>query len=678
MVAGHGGKRLTVILAALLAVGVLAVYLPATGYPFLQFDDDVYIVANPHVRGGLEAVNIAWAFRRFYHANWHPLTWMSHMLDVEIYGLRPGGHHLTSLLLHALNAALLFLALRKTTGAVWRSWAVAALFALHPLRVESVAWVAERKDVLSALFGLAALLAYAAHVRRPAAGSYAAVFVLFAMGLMAKPMLVTFPFLLLLLDYWPLGRMGRGSVERSGTGPVPILDLIREKLPLLVLSAAVSFLTVAAQREGEALMSLVKFPLSERLANAPVAYVVYLWKAAWPARLAVIYTHPAGGQPAWAWAGALILLAAATAVVIGRARRLPFLVTGWFWYLGALLPVIGLVQVGNQSMADRYTYLPLTGAFIMLAWGAERLGRGRPRLAMALAAGVFVVPVLLAAASSAQLRHWRSNRDLFRHAATVTRDNWTALYNLGTTMAGEGRLDEAETALREALRLKPSFEGARNALAVILDGQGRTAEAVEQLNEVLREDPDHETAHDNLALILEREGRLEEAEGHYRQALRWKPGDVKANRNLSALLLRQGRYGEAERLLAAAVAAEPDAADLRDRLGLSLSLLGRLEEAAAAYREALRLDPAIARIHYNLGTALAGLGREDQAVIEYGEALRLDPRDAEAHNNLGVLLARAGRTPAAAEHFAEAVRLDPGNAGARENLARLQARGGKP
>ncbi len=467
----------------LLAGAVLAAFLPLAGAEFISFDDNRYVVENYYVRSGLTWEGMRWAFVSLgYSSNWHPLTWLSHMLDVELYDLWAGGHHLTSVLIHLAVAWLLYLAVAGMTGAAWPSALVAALFAVHPLRVESVAWVAERKDVLSGAFWWGAVLAYGWYARRPGAGRYGLVALLMGLGLMAKPMLVTLPFVLLLLDFWPLGRMGTGSgagsVERSGTVPVPSLRrtgvslavLFLEKLPLLLLSAASSAVTWLAQERGGALTSLDVLPLAERGANALGAWTAYLGKAAWPAGLSILYPYPRLGPGAAKTAAAALLLSAAAAAAWAYRRRRPYLATGWFWYLGTLVPVIGLVQVGRQVMADRYTYIPLTGVFIAAVWLVGDLTKRGPagRLAPVVAAAGAAVVVAWTAAARVQADHWRGSQTLFEHALEVDAANPLAEFNLGLALKKKGRAAEAVRHYVRALGLDPGYEAAANNLRFTL------------------------------------------------------------------------------------------------------------------------------------------------------------------------------------------------------------------
>ena len=592
-----------------LAVVTLAVYAQVAGHGFVSYDDPDYVSGNPYVRAGLTRAGLSWALTTGHAGNWHPLTWLSHMLDCQLFGLRPGAHHLTNVLLHTANALLLLVLLRGMSGALWPSAAVASFFALHPLHVESVAWVSERKDVLSTFFWMLTLLAYWRYTRRPSPGRYLPVLVLLALGLMAKPMLVTLPFVMLLLDVWPLGRLplaapeGRDtpSVERSAlrqearpssdprarkvrrpaapprarggraawrTG----LRLVLEKVPFVGLAAASSVVTFAVQLRGGAVAPVDALPFAARVANALVACAAYLGKMIYPVGLVIFYPHVP--LPAWQVVGAGLALAAGSWLVIRLAPRRPWLLVGWLWYVVTLLPVLGLVQVGDQAMADRYTYVPLIGPFIMLAWSAAEVARRRPACRSMVAASAGILLAGCAAATGLQLRYWRSSMTLFEHAVEVIPDNYVAQLSLGNALAERGRLDDAIAHYLAALRVKPDLAKAHGNLGVILARQGKLDEAVAQYAEALRLNPDLPETHNNLGAALADRGRLEEAIAHYERALRLKP----------------------------------DYPDAHTNLGMALAAQGNIDLAIAHYTEALRLDPDHPGARLNLSRALAARG----------------------------------------------------------------------
>ena len=535
----------TVWVCALLIALDLVVYAPVWHHDFTDYDDPTYITQNPEVRSGLTWRGVVWAFTTGYAANWHPLTWLSHLLDVELYRLSPGPHHLTSVIVHIANTLLLFGVLRRMTGQVGRSALVAGLFGVHPLHVESVAWAAERKDVLSTLFWLLTLRGYVAYVRHPRVGRYLMVLALFALGLMAKPMLVTLPFVLLLLDVWPLRRLavGPGSGHRP-TSPTFIdrraaLEVVREKVPLLVLTVASSVVTFMVQRQGGAVLRLEEFPFGQRAANALVSYVAYTGRTVWPTGLAVFYPYP-HALPEWQVIGSVLVLLGVTVGVIRLVRPAPYLLVGWFWYLGTLVPVIGLVQVGGQGLADRYTYIPLIGLFIILAWGIpDALARWpHRRIALPIAAGLAIVACM--GLASHQVRYWKNSEALWTRAVDVTGDNWIAHGQLGNVLARSGRTEEAMAHYAEALRMSPDYAEAHNNLGVALAAQGRIDEAMREFQEALRTRPDYADAHFNVAAVLARKGQLAEATTHLETAIRLNPGFDKARQVLDALTSRRG------------------------------------------------------------------------------------------------------------------------------------------
>ena len=581
------------VIGGLLVALTLGVFWPVSTHDFTNYDDDVYVMDNYHVRRGMTAEGAAWALTSA-DVNWHPLTWMSHMLDCQLFGLRPGPHHVVNVLLHAANTLLLFLALARMTSAPWRSAFVAALFAVHPLHVESVAWVAERKDVLSTCFWMLTLLAYTRYVQRPSVARNLLVACTLALGLLSKPMLVTVPFVLLLLDYWPLRRLQSGSLRR----------LIVEKLPLLVLVVAASAVTVIAQTQMRAVGALQVLPLSQRVANALVAYVAYLAAAVWPSGLAVFYPHPRDTLAAWQVMGAAVLLGAISFLVMRSARSRPYLAVGWLWYVGTLVPVIGLVQVGRQAMADRYTYVPLIGIFIMVAWGVPELIAGWARSAVALRTAAAATIGALAVCTVLQLGHWKNSVALFEHALAVTRNNYLAHGNLGQAFAEQGRFAEAIPHYQEALRLAPDDTVVRRNLGAALDQQGRIPEALEYLTEAVRLNPHDAKAHSNLGSVLSKLETPADFVSEFTTALRLDPYSQKAHNNLGEALIRHGRAAEAIPPLTTALRLKPDYPEAHNNLGVALATQGRLADAIAQFSEALRLRPDYPGARRNLTLAV--------------------------------------------------------------------------
>ncbi len=548
------------MLLGLVALVALA-YESVRRYGFLRFDDPLYVSENPHIAHGLTWGAVRWALTSGYAANWHPLTWVSHMLDIQLFGMDAGAHHVTNVLLHLGSTLLLFGVLLRMTGAVWRSAFVAGLFGVHPVHVESVAWVAERKDVLSALFWMLTLWAYVGYARQRRLGRYLLVVALFALGLMAKPMVVTLPFALLLLDFWPLRRLSSLGGEQSTRA------LIIEKIPLFALSVASSVITFLVQREGGTVAAGEHLSLATRVENAVTAYVSYLGKALWPSHLAAYYPYPRAFSLA-AVAASALLLVAVSAGVVRFARRYPYLPVGWFWFLGTLVPTIGLVQVGTQAMADRYTYLPLIGIFIIIAWGVADLASRWPvrRSAVAAVAGAVLLGCTLA--SRAQVRYWQTDKMLWAHALDVTTDNYGAQSYLANALAAEGDLAGAIAHNVEAIRILPEFAEAHNNLGPVLARAGRLDEAIAEFTEAIRLHPKYPDAHSNLGLALASQGKLEEAVSHYREAIRLDADHARAHANLGVAYQRLGRTADAIRELEVAATLNPDNANVRRALAL--------------------------------------------------------------------------------------------------------------
>ena len=560
----------------------------------MNFDDNVYVYKNLQVQKGLTWPGVVWAFTQFHALNWHPLTWLSHMLDYECYGLWPGGHHLTSVLLHAATVVLLFLVLWQMTARRWPSALVAVLFAIHPLHVESVAWVAERKDVLSGLFFVLTLAAYLGYIRRPfSLRRYLLVVLCFVLGLLAKPMLVTLPFVLWLLDYWPLRRWNPlGHWERANGCPfVPAFPprVLLEKIPLLLLAAASCVATTLAQTA--AIMPLERIPWSVRAGNALVSYVAYLGQYFWPADLAVYYPYPQGGPSWWAVAGALLLLLGISAAAVLTRRRHPYFLMGWLWFLGMLVPVIGLVQVGTQARADRYMYLPLIGPALAVAWATyEFVGDSFGRRWLCGAAWLLVLVALLDRATE-QTSTWRDDETLWTHTFNATAGNALAHYNLALALAECGQLDDAADQYRQALDIKPDYAEAHLNLGNDLLTRRRLDEAIAHYQRALAINADYAQAHNNLSSALMDRGHVAAAIEHYRQALKINPDYTGAHVNLGIALASCGHVDAAIAHYQRAVEIEPDYADAHVSLSGAFYQKGRLDEAAACLEKALALKP---------------------------------------------------------------------------------------
>ncbi|HLW76244.1 MAG TPA: tetratricopeptide repeat protein, partial [Bryobacteraceae bacterium] len=586
------------------------------------YGDPDYTTANSHVRAGLTGAGLAWAFTSSDQANWIPLTWISHMADYQLFGSNPRADHAVNLTLHVLSALLLFALLKRMTQTTWPSALVAFAFGLHPLHVESVAWIAERKDVLCALFFFLAIWLYLGYAAKPGPWRYAVMAIAFVCALLSKPMAVTLPFLLLVLDWWPLRRFAKTSVAR----------LVIEKIPLIALAIAASVVTFMVERGAAAVMEGI--PVDLRLENAILSYVIYLWKSIWPADLAVFYPYPSA-IALWQCALAALLLAAITALAIALRPSKPYLLAGWLWFLGTLVPVIGLVQAGEQARADRYMYIPLIGLAIMFFFAAadfvNRESWRRPPAA--LVAGALCLAWIVAARTA--VGNWRDSSTLFQHALAVTHDNYVAYTNLASAQRQAGNNDDAIDNFRHALEIHPHFLDAENGLGETLTTEGRIDDGISYLTEAVSRAP-----------------RL-----------------VSARINLGAAYSRKGMAGQAEEQYRLALQLDSESAIAHCGLGVSLNELGRSAEALPQLLEAVRIDPHYADAHYNLGRILALDGRTDEAIIEFREAIRIDRNNPESHYNLGVALAVRGKMLDAAHEFEKAVDLKPDYINARFNYA---------
>ena len=633
----HVNRYKKILVCLCLTLLTLIVFWQVQYYHFIHYDDILYVTGNRHVQGGLSWGNVVWAFTTYHASNWHPLTWLSLMLDYELFRLNPAGYHWTNVLLHIANTLLLFLVLNRMTRAIWRSGFVAALFALHPLHVESVAWVAERKDVLSTLFWMLTMYAYVFYVERPGVKRYLTVFVCFSLGLMAKPMLVTLPFVLILLDYWPLGRtpfspVGGRTYFREGnflapqthSGSFTAGRLVVEKIPLIILSLLSSIMTLFAQQSGEAIAPLQQLSVMTRIANAFVSYSGYILKTFWPTDLAVFYPHP-GTWPVWQVSWSVLLFVGITVFVLWGVRSYPYLGVGWLWYLGALIPVIGLVQVGSQAMADRYTYVPLIGLFIMISWGfSDLIKKWRHRKAfLGSLSGVVLIILMILAWFQAQ--HWKNSITLFEHALKVTEGNYLAHNNLGMALKNDGRLDEAIEHFRAAINVKPNYAPAYNNLGFVLTLQGKTEEGILFYLKALEIKHGDVDVRFNLGEALVRMGRVEEAIVEYREALKLKPESSVIHNNLAVALTKAGNYYDAVKEYREALRLQPDHAGAHNNLAMVLAYQGYLEEAIGHFREAVRIQPGYANAHYNLALALNRKGMSDEANFHFREAMRINP-----------------------------------------------------
>jgi tetratricopeptide (TPR) repeat protein len=596
-----------------LVLAIFIIYAQTGRFDFVSYDDDLYVYKNPHVIAGLTLDSIRWALTAVVSSNWMPITLLSHMLDVQLFGLQAGMHHLINVVFHAASAVLLYFTLHRATRARAASAFVAFLFAVHPLHVESVAWIAERKDVLSTLFWFLALYAYVRYSENPNPRRYLPVMVFFALGLLSKPMLVTFPFTLILFDLWPLRRVGWPRL------------LLLDKVPLFALAAASSVVTYFSQTSAGAVSG--GMPAAVRIANALNSYLTYIAQMFWPARLAVLYSFPnytALGPPI----AAFVILVVLSGLAIYVVRDRPWYAVGWFWYLGTLVPVIGLVQVGIQSHADRYTYIPMIGLAIILAWGARDLMGKWPWTRTVFTVVAPALCLAWMAVASAQAAWWRDTPTLFQHALDVTEDNWGVLFNLAHyEMKTLDRCPDAINHLNAALRIKPGYMYAEDDLGVCLMKTGRPAEAIPHFEAILRAKPDSAAAESNLGEALSRTpGRDVEAIPHFEAALRMKPDSPDTLNDLGACLLNNGRAAEAVHYFERAVRLKPDSPDAHFNLALALAQTpGRQSDAISQYEGAIRLKPDSALPHHSLALLLAKLGRKNEAISQLEIAQHLQP-----------------------------------------------------
>jgi tetratricopeptide (TPR) repeat protein len=659
-----------------LAFVTLVLYWPVQNFQFNNYDDAQYLTQNPRVQNGLSIEAIDWAFTSGYAGNWHPLTWLSHLLDVQVFGFNAGGHHFTNLLFHLANTLLLFLLLRRWTGSIWRSAFVAALFAWHPMHVESVAWVAERKDVLSTCFWLLTMLAYGKYAEACRSSGlpepakpwavrrfYLLTLLLFALGLLCKPMLVSLPLILLVVDYWPLRRIQLPFSLQNA------LPLLLEKIPFFLLTAASCLVTFLAQKSSGAVQPLQNLALSDRFANAIVSYCRYLGKLFWPTDLAVLYPFTRHLPLAEVLSAALLLLVI-FGVVAFLAKTDPPLVVGWLWFFITLVPVIGLAQVGEQAMADRFTYIPSIGLFLLLAWEVPRLFAGNGRkfsVILKLSAALILAACLLA--TRRQLGYWQNSITLFTRAIQVTKNNVFAECNLGLAFAAQGQTDEGILHERRAVQINPNYPAAQNNLGILLEERGKWDEAAVPLMAALKTNPQYDEAYYNLGLISLHRGRLDEAIARFQTAITLNPQYDKAVANLGIALAQQGHTDEAIAQYRRALELTPDNPYAHNALGRALETRNQLDEAAAHYSAAISAKPDFAAAHDNLGVVLALLGRFPESEEQFAQALQLQPASASIHFNLGNALLRQNKLQAASAQYSVAVRLQPGNLQAQTNLA---------
>jgi tetratricopeptide (TPR) repeat protein len=683
-------RRWRIWICLMLAMVTTAVYLPVRHYQFVNYDDDVYVTLNPHIHHGLTRKAVEWSFAAgllYSSPNadyWRPLSYLSHALDIELFGFQPAGHHLMSVALHVAATVSLFWVLQLMTGALWRSAFVAALFALHPLHVESAAWVAERKDVLSGLFFILTLGAYTRYSRKPSVSGYLLVLGLFVLGLMSKPIVVTLPLVLLLLDYWPLRRCaGPAKAEdyyrsdlRSQFPIQTVLRLVLEKLPFFVLAAGLSLFTFHSQKAVGAVSHLDQVSLSARIENALVSYGAYLLNLFWPADLAVLYPYHLV-LPAWQVWGSLVLLGGITVLVLAGARRCPWLPVGWCWYLGMLLPVIGIIQVGSQARADRYTYLSSIGLFLMVVWTVGELCPSWRHRKGLLGVLMGLVVAIMTVCTSVQISYWRNSESLWMHALACTSDNAIAHDNFGSALFQKGRVDEAIAQYQTALQIEPYNAAAHNNLGNALLKKGRVDEAIAHYQTTLQIKPDNAEAWYNLGNALLKKGRVDEAIAPYQAALQIKPDNAEAWYNLGNALIQKGGVDEAIVYFQKALEIKPEYAEAHNNLGSALLQKGDANEAIAHFQIALEIKPDYVEAHIGLGNALFQKGNGDEAIAHFQKALAIKPDNAEACTSLGNALLQKGNVDEAIARFQKALAIKPDDAEARTGLGNALYQKGK-
>ena len=592
-------KFLAEILIYFFLVTITAsVYWQVQHHDFVIFDDNEYITENPRIHDGLNTDSIIWAFTSFHSNNWHPLTWISHMLDVKYFGMNAGRHHLMNLFFHVANTLLIFLIFRKMTGSLWESAFVAALFAIHPMHVESVAWASERKDVLSTFFWMLTILSYIWYIQNITIKRYLPVFLFCLCGLLSKPMVVTLPFVLLLLDYWPLNRI-QFNIAENNSQKIIFKNLIFEKIPLIALATVSSLITFFAQKAGGVVKSFDAFSITSRVSNAIISYVKYIFKMFYPIDLAFLYPHP-GTYPIWEITGASLLLIIATILALKYTKKYPYVIVGWLWYIGTMVPVIGLVQVGRQSMADRYTYVPFIGLFIILSWGASDLFKKLKYRQIGIAVTAMSSLLFLSIITWNQIEKWKTSAAMLQHAIKVTSDNYIAHDLLGVDLYRKGQIDESIKEFKKAIQIKPEYKFSHFNMGVALFKKGKIETAIKEFEKAIIIQPAYFDAHINLGIALFQKGQINKAIDHYLQASKIKPDHMITHLNLGIILAQQGRTDEAIKHLLHAIRINPGFAEAYYRLGNILSRENRIESAKKYYLKALAINPEFINAKKNL------------------------------------------------------------------------------
>lgn len=690
-----------------LIVSAVVVYAQVINYDFINYDDPYFITENQQVKNGLSTDGIIWAFTS-KDGIVNPLAWLSHMLDVQLFGLNPGMHHLISLLFHIMNTILLFFIFYRWSHHFPASASVAFIFSVHPLNVESVVWLAERRNVLSMFFFLLTIGAYGYYVKNPKTTRYLTVVLFFIFALMSKPMVITLPIVLLLLDYWPLGRISAGSGESRYLN---IIGRLKEKLPLIILSLLSAGITLYVAKVKGSVVSVESLPISVRMANVISSYVVYIKKLIWPSDLAVFYPYSAHLLPSWQVVLYGLILAGMTFLAISQGKRRPYILVGWFWYLLTLIPVIGLVQAGEQSVADRFMYLPMIGLLIIAFWGLFEIGDrwNMKRLIPALVTLLILLPLIVAAHN--QTAHWKNSIQLFDHANEVTRDNYSAHLSLGNAYAEQGKFETAVTHYEKVLEIRPLNVKAHGNLAnalmalgresqavshykialgvdpdnvyvlnnygQLLGEQGKFDQAVEYLTRALKLEPDNADVHNNMGTVLLDLNKIDDAFNHFESAVRLEPDNAQSYNNLGVALFRKGNIEQAIKRYTTAIHLKPDFAEAFFNMGNAWLRAGKQKEAVESYQKAIALNPAYVKAHYNLGNLFLNLKREDEAMSLFQKVLELEPNFAMAHYNMGIIYGQKSMLEKASASFAKAMELKPDHAPAYLNMGITVYRMGK-
>ncbi len=660
----------SILICTILVAAILSLYWQTHNHEFINYDDGKYISENVYVQEGLNFKSIAWAFTSTRSSNWHPLTWLSHMLDIQLFGMKPGMHHLVNVFIHIANTLLLFYILNKMTCALWKSAIITAFFAIHPIHVESVAWASERKDVLGAFFWMLTIGGYTRYVKRQNLANLLVSLLFFILGLMAKPMLVTLPFVLFLIDYWPLNRFRLKSLNKPGkTNENPFnLGLVLEKIPFLFFSILSCVVTFIVQKEGGAMGSFDVIPFDVRLTNAVVSYVNYIGKMFFPANLSILYPHPLF-IPLWQVVASIFAIIAMIYLAVKQINKRPYIAIGLFWYLGTLVPVIGIVQVGTQAMADRYTYIPLIGLFIIITWGVSDLTQCLRHKRIILTTISVIAIASLITITWIQIGYWKSSVTLFEHSIAATTNNSTLHNNIGTALAEQEKYDNAIEHYNEAIDINKNRAEFHNNLANALAAQGKYDNANLSFTEALKLNPKAETIHYNFARTLSANGQNNEAIEHYMEALQIKPGFKEANKELGNLLISLERYSEAIDFLSKSLISSQNNAETYYKLGIAFANQGIIDKVISSYTKAIEIKPDFIEAHNNLGNTFASIGKQNEAIYHFSEALKINPDNADLHINIAILLQKRQNFHEAIEHYKRVIQLNPDNPQPYNNIA---------